>query len=141
MLLGLFEVLCAWAGWRALQSCCLELKERESEVLEAQAQPAQEVGFPLQRVWVPAGTMSHICVGFNTYLKLSVEANLLKPETKFSSGKAQKEENSQTVISGYSLILGLKSPIPAFLQGYSEHGYKLKLLQNGVLLPELSKSG
>lgn len=133
---------CARAAWRGLQGCCcFELKEGESEVLEAQSQPAQEVGFPLQRGWDSAGTMSHMCVGFNTHLKLSVEANLLKPETKFSSGKAQKEENSQTVISGYSLILGLRSPISAFLQGYREHGYKLKLLKNGVLLPERSKSG
>lgn len=52
------------------------------------AQPAREVGFPLQR---PSGSFWDaepcISVGFNAYFRLSVKANLLKPETKSSSGK------------------------------------------------------
>ena len=34
----------------------------------------------------------YVDVGFNTYLRLSVKANFLKPETKSSSGKLRRKK-------------------------------------------------
>lgn len=56
-----------------------------------------------------------VSVGFNPPLGPGVKADFGKAAPS-CLWEAQAEENSQIVISGFPLISGIRSPIPAFLQ-------------------------
>lgn len=71
----------------------LLLSEQASQVLNPRS---SERGLPRRWSFPCFGILwddePYVGVGFNTYLRLSVQANFLKPETKSSSGKLRKKK-------------------------------------------------